>query len=118
MFLKQILSEKDNLILSLHQELANKDTNIKKLKCEIIQLKKEKQEQEESFQSIIKDFQFLNEYNSNNLNSQPNNYDSNNKKVKILKNFFNIKRLIYIFHLILKQALNKIFMYFIHSIFS
>lgn len=75
------MADKDRIILSLHQELENKDVNIQKLHKEISQLKKEKQEQEDSFQNIIKDFQFLNEYNSNNLNSHPNNFDSNNKKV-------------------------------------
>ncbi len=72
MFLKKIISDKDRLVLSLHQELDKKHTNIHKLNEEVIQLKKEKQEQEETFQNIIKDFQFLSEYNSstNTVNTQ------------------------------------------------
>ena len=85
MFLKGVVSDKDQIILSLHKELQNKSLSIKTLNDEIIQLKKEKQEQEDSFQNIIKDFQFLSEFNSNNVNSQSYNFDSVNKNVNLIK---------------------------------
>jgi hypothetical protein len=85
MFLKGVVSDKDQIILSLHKELQNKNISIKTLNEEIIQLKTEKQEQEDSFQNIIKDFQFLSEFNSNNVNSQSYNFDSLNKNVNFIK---------------------------------
>jgi len=73
MILKNLLNNKDKIILSLCQDLELKNSNIKKLNNEIMDLKREKQEQENSFQNIIKDFHFLNEYNSNNTNLNSSN---------------------------------------------
>ncbi len=56
--MKNKLIEKDNIILILHKDLHSKNSFIKRLNEEIRNLKKDKLEQEESFQNIIKDFQF------------------------------------------------------------
>lgn len=94
--LKKIINENDNFIKTLYEEISNQNIHIKQLNQEILNLKKQKQEQEESFQNIIKDFQFLNEFNSTNNNNTSNinfnkslttnssNYDSNFSNAKVI----------------------------------
>ena len=61
-----MIQDKDNLIKNLIHESKNKDQKIIYLNKDIIRIKKEKDEQEISFQNIIKDLQFIQNGTNNN----------------------------------------------------
>jgi hypothetical protein len=63
-----LINEKDKLINNLVQELKEKEEKIKSLNKDILNIKKEKDYQQDSFQNIIKDLQFMQGGLNTNLN--------------------------------------------------
>lgn len=63
-----MINEKDKLINNLVQELKEKEEKIKSLNKDILNIKKEKDYQQDSFQNIIKDLQFMQGGLNTNLN--------------------------------------------------
>ena len=76
-----MLQDKDKLIKNLIHESKNKDQKINYLKKDIITIKKEKDEQEISFQNIIKDLQFI----SNGTNTNTNLSEKSEKVIEYNK---------------------------------
>ena len=63
--LKNIIEEKDKIIVNLIEDLKTRENTINFLNKDLINIKKEREDKEKCFQDIIKDLQFISSGNTN-----------------------------------------------------